>query len=480
MLLTPVALLVIFRIATRLDPRFFSADAHLVVVSVIAGLALIIAVVAVVTARSSRHPGLVYLGCGSAGLGILMLGHGLTTPGVAGQPDNAWVARLPHFAIALFTIGLFLGGRRVDTRLGRFVSGHGFRLMVPILLVLSVLTGIVVANPALWPTTTWEASAFDVLSGATVALCLVVVFTHWRRWQLGNDAVQLALTFAAAMTIASTVSLKYGKFGQISWWDYHAYLLAGFAFAVYAVVRRAQKSREVTDVLQTAFSEDPFEHIVRGYPEALRQLVKAVEIKDAYTHGHSERTARVATELGLRMGLSPGRLRVIARGAYLHDVGKIGIPDHILNKPGALSPEERAVIETHPQLGYEIASAAKPLAETLGVILHHHERFDGNGYPHRLAGRAVPLEARVVTVADVWDALTSDRAYRKGWAATKALAHIEAGRGTHFDPRVVDAMVSLAAEWGIARDHEPGLPEEAWNAAQTCHQVAPSSEYVGV
>ncbi|MCU1344790.1 MAG: metal dependent phosphohydrolase, partial [Acidimicrobiia bacterium] len=365
MLLTPVALLALLRLATRFDTQFYSADAHLIVVSAIAALALVIAVVAVITARASRHPGLVYLGCGSAGLGIFMLGHGLTTPGVMGQPLNPWVGRLPHLAVAIFALGLFLGSRRVDTRLGRFVSGHGFRLMVPFLLVVGAATATVVADPTLLMVISWEARATDVLSAATIALCLVVVFTHWRRWQLGNDAVQLALTFAAAMTIAATVSLKYGQFARISWWDYHAYLLAGFAFAVYAVVRRAKKSREVADVLVSAFSEDPFEHIVRGYPDALRELVKAVEIKDAYTHGHSQRTARVATELGLRMGLSTSRLRVIARGAYLHDVGKIAIPISILNKPGKLTAEERAVIETHPRLGYEIASGSKSLAEAL-------------------------------------------------------------------------------------------------------------------
>jgi HD-GYP domain-containing protein (c-di-GMP phosphodiesterase class II) len=170
---------------------------------------------------------------------------------------------------------------------------------------------------------------------------------------------------------------------------------------------------------------------------------------------------------------------VIARGAYLHDLGKIGIPDEILNKPGRLTQDEREVIETHPQLGYEIASGASGLEETLGVILHHHERYDGGGYPLGLTGKEVPIEARVVTVADVWDALTSDRAYRKGWSAPEALAHIEAGRGTHFDPRVVDAMVDLAAEWGIRRSAEPGRPDEAWAAAQTCHQVRPDNELVG-
>ena len=150
------------------------------------------------------------------------------------------------------------------------------------------------------------------------------------------------------------------------------------------------------------------------------------------------------------------------------------------NRLAKLTPEERAVIETHPRLGYELASAAPSLAEVLPVILHHHERFDGCGYPMGLRDAETPLEARVVAVADVWDALTTDRAYRKGWDAAHALAHIRAGSGTHFDPPIVDAFVALAAEWGVRLPDEPGRAEEAWIAAQTCHEVSKLGELVGV
>lgn len=251
------------------------------------------------------------------------------------------------------------------------------------------------------------------------------------------------------------LSFEHGRATRLSWWDYHAYLFAGFGAAVYAIVVCGRRQRAVTGVLVDTFVDDPLAHIVRGYPEALSSLVKAVEVKDAYTHGHSVRTAELAVELGLQMALAPDRLRIIARGAYLHDLGKIAIPDKILNKPGALSPEERAVIETHPRLGYELASAAASLREVLPVILHHHERVDGMGYPCGLSGASVPLEARVVAVADVWDALTSDRAYRRGWDPARALAHIEAGRGTYFDPHVVDALVRVIVNRGLPTTSAP-------------------------
>jgi HD-GYP domain-containing protein (c-di-GMP phosphodiesterase class II) len=179
----------------------------------------------------------------------------------------------------------------------------------------------------------------------------------------------------------------------------------------------------------------------------------------------------LAVEIGLQMGLPTDRLRVIARGAYLHDLGKIGIPDRILNKPAALTDEERTAIEAHPQLGYELASSAPSLREALPVILYHHERMDGGGYPAGLSGTAIPLEARVVAVADVWDALTSDRAYRHGWAPAQALAHIRAASQAHFDIDVVDALVAVVGGWGVNTHDRRGAAEEATRAAETCHEI---------
>lgn len=466
-------MLVLLRLRPGLDRRYFDADAHLLVVGGIAACALVTALVAAVAAGRSRHPGAVWLGAGCSAVGVFMLGHGLMTPGQFGRGYSEWVVRFPHIAMALFAVSLALAGCRPDTWLNRWVVRAPVAVLGVAVSSMLVLLAAVQFDPELAAgaaASGLEENAFDAVSIATVALLLVAMRVHWRRWQLGRDVVQLAIVLAAAMSVAAVTAFQHGRFQQISWWDYHAYLLAGFGAAVYAVFRRSATDRRVTEVLDGAFADDPFELIERGYPEALRSLVRAVEMKDAYTHGHSERTARLAVELGLAMRLGPEQLRIIARGAYLHDLGKIGIPDHILNKPGRLSAEERRVIETHPELGYEMAATASSLTEALPVILHHHERIDGEGYPHGLRGEEIPLEARVVAVADVWDALTSDRAYRRGWAADRALAHIEAGAGSHFDARVVRALTDLAAGWGVGADGD-GEAEEAWQAVQTCHEI---------
>lgn len=474
LLSAPTALLLFFRAVPGVDLRWFSPGSHLVLVSAIAACALFVAAVAVVSATRTAQSGVVWLAVGCSFVGLFMLGHGLTTPGAIGQAPNQWVGRLPYAAMAGFAICLFLAGTRQDKGVNRWVGRHPLLTVLAPIVPTALLVAAVVEDPSRGhgsARVSHENLLFAALSTALIACLLVVIWRHGRRWHLGKDTIQLALVLSAAMAIAALLSFEHGRFTRLSWWDYHAYLLAGFGAATYAVIVRGRQQSAVSDALADVFVDDPFAHIVRGYPEALSALVKAVEVKDVYTHGHSLRTAELAVELGLQMSLSPDRLRVIARGAYLHDLGKIAIPDHILNKPGALTPDERKVIETHPQLGYELASSAPSLREVLPVILHHHERLDGKGYPGGLAGTDVPLEARVVAVADVWDALTTDRAYRRGWDPAHALAHIEAGRGTHFDPRAVDALVRVVFNRGLPTTTDLGVADEAWEAAQTCHEL---------
>ncbi len=474
MLVIPLALLILLRALPDADIMFFSAYIHLVVVSAIAVCALVVAGIASATAVRTRKASVVWLGIGCLIVGVAMVGHGLATPGVWGRGPNVWVGRLPYLAMVGLSFGLAGASTAPSRRINQLIARRPLAaISVPVLPAVALVATVILDSDLLWGTAplAHEEVAFDVLAVTAGALLLPVIGVHWRRWHLGHDVVQLALVFAASMSIAAMTSFEHGVFAQLSWWDYHAYLLAGFGMTAFAVLARGSRAQAVTGVLAETFDDDPFAALASGYPEAMKSMVRAVEIKDAYTHGHSARTARMAVELGQRMQLPPDRLRIIARGAYLHDLGKIGIPDGILNKPGRLTPEERAVIETHPQLGYEIASAARSLREALPIILHHHERFDGGGYPAGLSGFDVPLEARVVTVADVWDALTSRRAYRDPMDPEAALAHIVAGSGTHFDPVVVDALVAhLRDSEGITVGSE-GIAEEAWEAAQNCHEV---------
>ena len=169
------------------------------------------------------------------------------------------------------------------------------------------------------------------------------------------------------------------------------------------------------------------------------------------------------------MGLKPAALRRLAQGALLHDIGKIGVPDQILNKPGKLNDEEWAWIKQHPIMGAEIVRQAPSLHQTIPAIRHHHERLDGQGYPDQLEGQDIPQEARIVAVADVWDAIRSDRAYRPAWPVEQALDHMVAGRGFHFDSTCLDAFLAVLAEQGVHPAGRPGDVGEVLRSAEECH-----------
>jgi putative nucleotidyltransferase with HDIG domain len=471
----PAAVFVLFRALPGIDVLVFSLYFHVVVTTSVAVCALIVAFVAARAAGRVRQPGVVLLAAGCLAVGVLMLVHGVVTPGVWGRPRNAWVGRAPYIAILLFGACLALASSSTGGRLRQLVGRRPLAVLATELAVLGPIAVVVMIRPTAFHGARsygFEKPAQTVVMALCLLLLLPMSYVHWRRWRLSDDVVQAALTGAAVMSAAAVVSLRLGTAWRLSWWDYHGYLLAGFGAAVYAILRRFRSTRAVDDVLAHAFAEDPLAHIRSNYPDALKTLIRAVEDKDAYTHGHSRRTAELAIALGERLGLAPEQLRTLAHGAFLHDVGKITIPDHILNKPGRLTVEERAIIETHAAVGAEMVAQATSLRACVPIIRHHHERFDGTGYPDRLDRRQIPLLAAITAVADVWDALTSDRAYRPGWEPNEALAHIQAGRGTHFHPRVVDLLMEMAREWGYTTHGDEGAVAAALDALEDCHQAA--------
>ncbi|HYO26565.1 MAG TPA: HD-GYP domain-containing protein [Lacipirellulaceae bacterium] len=194
------------------------------------------------------------------------------------------------------------------------------------------------------------------------------------------------------------------------------------------------------------------------FDAAVRALITAIDAKDRYTHGHSERVARVAVCLAEELHLSRGEVNTIYLGGLLHDIGKIGVDDSVLNKPGALTPEEFAQIKQHPQLGYDILHGVRQLDRILPIVLHHHEAWDGSGYPHGLAGAQTPLLARVTAVADAFDAMSSDRPYRRGMPDDKLDSIFREGAGRQWDPQVVAAFFSARARVRAASEAASGEP----------------------
>ena len=202
----------------------------------------------------------------------------------------------------------------------------------------------------------------------------------------------------------------------------------------------AVDNAELFDHLQRSNAE-----LTLAYDATIEGWSGALDLRDKETEGHTQRVTELTLELAHRMGLTEEERVHVRRGALLHDIGKMGVPDAILLKPGQLTAEEWEIMRKHPTYAYEMLAPIVYLRPALDIPHYHHEKWDGTGYPHGLKGEQIPLAARLFAVVDVWDALRSDRPYRQAWPEDRVRAHIQSLAGTHFDPQVAEAFIRLIA-----------------------------------
>jgi len=203
----------------------------------------------------------------------------------------------------------------------------------------------------------------------------------------------------------------------------------------------------------------------QAHRATVRALVQAVEIKDGYTRGHSERVGRASVLMAYELLMPEERIASLRVAGTLHDVGKLGVPTRVLRKNGPLGPGERLQVEKHPEYGHEMVRGIGFLGEARAGILHHHERWDGRGYPYGLAGHDIPEFARVIAVADAFDSMTSTRSYRRGRPVPEAMAELERCAGSQFDPVMVRALVAAVRRHGWNPPASPGAARTAAEAA---------------
>jgi putative nucleotidyltransferase with HDIG domain len=185
------------------------------------------------------------------------------------------------------------------------------------------------------------------------------------------------------------------------------------------------------------------EDLALAYEAATEGWARALELRDKETEGHTRRVTNMTVKLARAMGIGEEALKHMRRGALLHDIGKMGIPDSILRKPAALTPEEKKIMQYHPTYAYDLLKGIPYLRQDLEIPYCHHEKWDGTGYPRGLKGEEIPLSARIFAVADVYDALTSDRHYRRASDHHTTMEYIRDESGSHFDPQVVKAFTEL-------------------------------------
>ena len=443
----PLAVFALTMSVPELDKSIGSMGFHFYVVSATALAAMAACVVVIGLTESLRETRLLFLGLAFLSIAAIFSVHGLGTPGhifehaYAIVPVSSWLSvTAAGLFVALSVVNLPEAAQDWLKRNGGIVFG----------VVTLMLGGYI--GMSLFQDEWLDWVPFDVRSVQLAATALtlgILSFSVWRYFQaflFARLPSQWAMVCVLVLLMEVQVSLTWGRYWQISWWLYHG--LYGVSFLVlfagwFVEARRAGSVRVIAEALSM---RDAIAQLNHGYTQPIADLVDAIEWKDLYTLGHVRRVASYAVMIGKEIGLSTLELRALALAAQMHDVGKIGVPDRILTKPGPLTPEEFDIIKEHVERGYEIAAMVKPLAAALDGIRYHHERVNGSGYPHGLRGEEIPLQARIVSVADAFDAMTSGRVYQPAVSREVAFAELRRCAGGHFDAGCVAAFEAAAAK----------------------------------
>ena len=335
---------------------------------------------------------------------------------------------------------LFVSSLPPDTPVVRNLARTPYWVLPIWVLILVALNVVSLTGPAVIdPVPATPGRVYDALSIGVLVLLSAAWRNYWRSWRYSRFPLERSILYSISLLLAAQIAGGLTGPWHVSWWTLHIVLLASVISVFTGLILQFRGSAG----LGTIFSGEMYGKLVYGISPSVRALVLATEARDRYTGGHNLRVALFALRLAQELNLSPEQRRAVAHGGVIHDVGKIALPDSILNKPSRLTDEEFAEVKRHPVTGHGIGTHLGMGGQELDVIRHHHERFDGAGYPDRRAGREIPLIARVVAVADVFDALTSTRSYRAAWSPERAAAVIRENAGTQFDPECVAAWQNI-------------------------------------
>ena len=441
----PLLLFFWLRSADSPDYVLRAPAGHFYIVSAVALLSTGIAVAVGIAGSRLRDIKVTVLSLAFVSLAEVFAVHGLATPHLLVHTTRLAGISSP-LSVLFASFWLWLSTLPSDHKIMQWFARMGNRLVIGWTVVLGVL-GIasMLFSDAIERIPFAQTPLDALVASLVIVFCGVAGWRYYQAYRYSRFPLQIAMVYGCAWMVASIVIMVVGELWRLSWWLYHFLLLAAVIMMVAGLVRQHAGIRPFPLALRALFTTDPFERVTSSLSPGVRALIQETESRDPYTAGHNFRVTLYALKIGEELGLSPDQMRALAQGTIVHDVGKIRIPDAILNKPGKLTPEERTVIERHPVIGYEICRLLGFMKDELDIIRYHHERWDGTGYPEGLAGENIPLLARVVAVADVYDALTSHRAYRPAWTHEQTLELIREGRGTHFDPQCVDAWLRICA-----------------------------------
>jgi HD-GYP domain-containing protein (c-di-GMP phosphodiesterase class II) len=442
----PVAALIAFGERMVMPPLWV----HFYGVGVSALVATAAAATLTIVAAKSGDVRTVVVGGGFSLMAALLAVHGLTTPGVLignnGLIAVSGAATLPvgGCVMALSALPQFGSARAIPRVLA-------VQIALASAIVLFSIVGVL--DPKAVPGVPAPRSAAAlVLFALGLAVYGALAVRATNTFLLTRRAADLAVVLGIALLACSLYGALMLDFMYLGWWLGHIFEFAGLVVVGASLVydlRRGRRSRPLVGNLRPAelvTSEEAF------LGARVRALTVRLAAKDTSTEEHTRRVAMLAVEIGERLGLSPSRLRSLAIGGLLHDIGKLSMPDSILQKPGPLDDDEFDVVKLHPERGRELLTELGGFDETVrGLVLDHHERLDGSGYPRGLAGDQLDLATRILAVCDVYDALVSPRVYRSAWPREKALALLRDESNVAFDARCVTALEQLVQQPAAVR-----------------------------
>jgi HD-GYP domain-containing protein (c-di-GMP phosphodiesterase class II) len=455
LLAAPMALFAVTKYDPSLDPLYMEFGIHFYVVGFTALASAVACAIVMASARTLLNTRLIFLGLAFFVIAGVFSVHGLNTPGyIADQyyvsvGVSSWLsAALGSTLVALSVIGL---PKRFEDQIER--NGALFFSATAALVFLYIALSLTVDTWLDWVPIQNRNLQF-AMGLPSLAIAAFAAYRYYQAYQFARLPSQLAMVATIVILMEVQTIIMWGEVWHLSWWIYHA--LYGIAFVVLFTgwgieVKRSGTLKAIADSLSM---RDALAQLNRGLEAPILELVDAVEAKDAHTFGHVRRVSGYALAIGRRLELSPADLRLLVLSAEMHDVGKIAVPDSVLAKRGPLTPEEFEIVKQHTHHGYDIAQRVNALRDIADVIKHHHERLDGSGYPDALAGDEIPLLARIIAVADTYDAMTSARPYREPMSHLEAMAELFSLRDVQLDAACVDAFAAEFATQGTKLVHE--------------------------
>jgi HD-GYP domain-containing protein (c-di-GMP phosphodiesterase class II) len=455
-----------------LDQAWINNDFHFWVVSSASLLSAFACLLLILSARTMRETRIMFLALSFFTLGMFFAVHGLATPGVVFEADEQYavLGRSPWLA----TLGAgFFAALSVASVPG---LQNGSKLRLPQLLFLAAVTGVTsyfvmsMLQPDWLKGFPTEAEWFQhTLTATTIALLVFAAWRYYQSYQFARLPGQLAVAVGLGFLAEAQLSLDFGIYPQYSWWLYHGMFLAAFLTVLFGWTWEVVRAREGSAIAEGITMRDALSQMNRGRPTNLVALADQIENHDVETFRHVDRVAAFAYAIGRELGFSASHLRELVLAAQMHDVGKIGLPPYILTKSERLTDDEWAQIKQHPKKGEEILQRVKVLSGLAFIIRHHHERWEGTGYPDGLRAESIPIESRIIAVADTFDALTSQRPYRPAMTLAQARTELERVAGTQLDPGLVQVIVKLIDNGALAAH---GGHPEVKTSDQTLRQSA--------